>query len=119
MLDSYNQYRELTGLNASPLEDTTPLLHVLSCSTDSDSSPDLLYNIISDIVSYFEESSGFTYLFHLKVTTHNNFLMKAESVIRSDPDSPLARYLPKELPRVHPTEFTDQNCIIEKSQRLT
>ena len=45
--------------------------------------------------------------------------MKAESVIRSDPDSTLARYLPKELPRIHPTELSDQNCIVEKSQRLT
>lgn len=43
--------------------------------------------------------------------------MKAESIIRSDPDSALSRYLPKELPRVHPTEFTDQNCIIVKTSR--
>lgn len=43
--------------------------------------------------------------------------MRAESIVRSDSESSLARYLPKELPRVHPTEFTDQNCIVEKSSR--
>jgi hypothetical protein len=99
--ESYNQYQELMG-SSDRLEDSTPLINVLSISTnDSNPTSDLLYNIISDII-----------------TTHNNFLMKAEGVVNSDSESPLACYLSKELPRVHPTEFTDQNCIIEKSHSL-
>ena len=49
--DSYNKYREMTGYTLPPLEDTTPLLYALSCSTNGDSTPDLLYAAISDIVS--------------------------------------------------------------------
>ena len=44
-------YREMTGYTLPPLEDATPLLHALSCSTNGDSTPDLLYAAISDIVS--------------------------------------------------------------------
>lgn len=36
--------------NGISLQDTTPLSHVLSYSSDGDTGPDLLYNIISDIV---------------------------------------------------------------------
>ena len=48
--DSYNQYQHMKGVNKC-LEDSTPLLNILSFSTDGESGPDLLYTVISDIVS--------------------------------------------------------------------
>ena len=53
------------------------------------------------------------YLSIHQITTHNNFLVKAENTVRSDPDSFLTSYLSDEFTRVHPTEFTNQNCIVE------
>ena len=41
----------MKGNNGLCLQDTTPLCHVLSYSTDGVNGPDLLYVIISDIVS--------------------------------------------------------------------
>lgn len=43
----------MKGNNGPCLEDTTPLCHVLSYSIDGNNGPDLLYVIISDIVSLF------------------------------------------------------------------
>lgn len=42
----------MKGNNGSCLQDTTPLCHVLSYSTDGVNGPDLLYVIISDIVRF-------------------------------------------------------------------
>ena len=60
-----------------------------------------LYNFVSIYLSIHQ------------ITTHNNFLVKAENTVRLDPDSFLTSYLSQEFTRVHPTEFTNQNCIVE------
>ena len=51
-LDLYNRYRELTSGDLPLLEDNTPLLHALSCSSNGEGSPDILYAAISEIVSH-------------------------------------------------------------------
>ena len=51
--DLYNQYRGLSSSGLPPLEDTTPLLHALSCSANGETTPDILYTAISGIVSIY------------------------------------------------------------------
>ena len=50
-----NSYIELTGCTTMKrpcsLSDDTPLLHLLSYSTENESGNDLLYVVISDVVS--------------------------------------------------------------------
>lgn len=49
-LEVYNSYKKLTSISLPPLEDNTPLLHVLSCSSNDEDTPDILYTVISEIV---------------------------------------------------------------------
>ena len=54
---TFNAYVELTGCtntkHPSSLGDDTPLLHLLSYSTENESSNDLLYAVICDVVRMF------------------------------------------------------------------
>ena len=57
---TFNTYVELTGCTStrhpSSLSDDTPLLHLLSYSTENESSNDLLYAVICDVVRIFTHS---------------------------------------------------------------
>lgn len=54
IIGTFNAYVELTGCTStkhpSSLGDDTPLLHLLSYSTENESSNDLLYAVICDVV---------------------------------------------------------------------
>ena len=49
--DTYNSYASVCDQSLQVLEDNTPLVHVLSCSSDSNQSQDILYTAISHVVS--------------------------------------------------------------------
>ena len=57
IVGAFNAYVELTGCtntkHPSSLSDDTPLLHLLSYSTENESSNDLLYAVICDVVRRF------------------------------------------------------------------
>ena len=57
IIGTFNAYVELTGCtntrHPSSLSDDTPLLHLLSYSTENESSNDLLYAVICDVVRMF------------------------------------------------------------------
>ena len=50
--DTYNSYASVCDQSLQLLEDNTPLIHVLSCSSDNNQSQDILYTAISHVVSW-------------------------------------------------------------------
>ena len=58
IVGAFNAYVELTGCTSakhpSSLSDDTPLVHLLSYSTEDESSNDLLYTVICDVVRTYD-----------------------------------------------------------------
>lgn len=60
VLDAFNKYVQLTGCTKDKrpmiVGDDTPLIHLLSYSVDGEQGSDLLYTVITDIVSSLQET---------------------------------------------------------------
>ena len=120
----YAKYTAMMGYSlAQPqLDDSTLLLDVLSYTCETEQPLDLLYAVISDIVSSFTTCNFTTKPLVpsclYQINTHNSFIMKVVMKVKSESDSLLSSYLNSDqLPKVHPTEFTSQNCIVEQPIR--
>lgn len=121
---TFNAYVELTGCtntkHPSSLGDDTPLLHLLSYSTENESSNDLLYAVICDVVRMF-----ITWIVHWLLCNYPPtfaqivFLSQfVATIVENLRSSPLREsYCPESVPKLNVMEFIQHYILIGKSKK--
>ena len=107
------------GNKIYPIDDNTPLLHVLSGKTHGSNSGFIQWynDKIMCPLDAADEEEGNDWLYAMAadiITAHNAFIEGVYSAVQAQRQSPLARFLPDEPSKVYPSEVSTSNCIVGK-----